>query len=428
MVYTKFFFPEQEKIVYVGAFIVDREQPIRTLIPAVAGSLGLDSSLTMWVYQESLNGMTKELDVDASFASGLAGGSGAVLVLQLPPTALSSAAVSEADVSPRTYRSVFPEDRPTTVPDFLAATSNMWDVELFNFDVLREEPLAVIRISSLLPCVKLKLMIAKLLSLSYSPESDSMVLHKTGDSSAMKTLQIDTVMYTNLRSILTPLRVLTRHRFHFQLIHSVSEEVLTKSSKYNIQWSQDGYTVASDFSMFGLKTATCRELFEALKIECSTPIRYLCVYNHAIFSMLDETQRFTNLSGALRVERIPDDQIDGGFTFLLPVAFGYVQQGVMYTKAKGNPFLLPILDGELFGETKQRIFRLVNWTETEGTLFKFKIDSTFGAQEDTLGDDVVLSEVGSERSTLFIIAKADTKPVPREWANPLSNQPVRIYN
>ena len=441
MVFVKFFFQDEEQIAFISSCKVELGDPVSSLIATTNRYLGLPEETRLLIFQESLNSVHKKVDGDATFKS-LGIRHGAVLILQLPPgepfPVEHSQYIRPKDASdgqreaingivPVTYRDVFPERHPQLVDDYLALTSNMKDVDVYDFDVRSDSPAAIVRVSSSLSFVEFKKMLSKLLHLDYSPDCDAMILYKCTDAATLQTSRIETALYQTLRLHLqTPPKTngLERHRFYFQMIRGTSEEAVANSAQFHVQFSEDGFVVAKDAKVLAFKTENCLGIFQKLGIDCDVQnLRFLRVRDHRIFGVLRPEEEFGNGFYSLRVDVVPMDQRDTtNIAFFLPVAYGYID-AFLTTRAKGDPFLFPVITGEQFSSTKERLAKSVN---LDGASFRFKRSGDIN--DSPLPDETVLSDVAGPSSTLFVLIGEDARPKPAEPPQKTAAPPVRIYN
>jgi hypothetical protein len=429
---VKFFHQTREALEFVAAFAVDRARPLAALARAAADARGLPADAELWLVHETPAGPARRLDAARS-ADEQAIGNGAVVVCQHPPgrdpgPAPPPRAPAAREVgAPVAYRDVFPDERPETVEEFLSAAANMSDVELFDIDRPSDAALAVVHVSASLSFVKLKRMIARLFALDYAPDRDAMLLFRVTNQKTRATTQMDTVMHATLRAYFSSAQQGKRHQFLFQVLEGVSEEVMAHSSRYTVHFARDGVHVEKDAKVLAPKKSTCREIFERLGVECdSAHLRYARVYDHKIDQTLDASGTLVNLLFALRVDVVPESQRNRAeYKYLLPVSFGFLQIGSFVTRAKGYPFFFPVLEGEPFKDTKQRLIAAIGWDSGDGVKYRF-LEGKFGADAE-IADDAVLAEIGGEQSQLFVISPEDAKQVHRKL-NALQNAPVRIYN
>jgi ubiquitin carboxyl-terminal hydrolase 7 len=433
VVWVKFFHQNEERIEYIASFATQRGAALAGLIPAIAAKLDLPVGTDLWLFHEAAAG---PLDLAQSpEAQGVDMGS--ILIAQHPPSRdpgppaaprISPSREPIDGLIPVEYRDVFPDERPTTVEAFLSASADMMLIDLFNMDESSGSPLALLHVSSSLEFTRLKRMIASLLHLDYTPERDAMVLYRVTDPKTRATSQLDTTSaHPTIARYAIPPRPLKRAQFLFEIIEGTNEELFANSSRYTVQFSRDGVHVDTDTKVLAPKVATCREIFEAMGIECDFGnLRYARVFNHKLDQIIPETAVLTNLHFSLRVDVIPEDQRnEADYKYLIAVAYGYMQTGSLVTKAKGYPFFFPVLDGELFSKTKERLIAAIGWESGEEVTYRF-IGDALGS-ETVIGDDIVLSEIGDKKSQLLVISKEDTKPIYRRL-KPLANEPVRIYN
>jgi ubiquitin carboxyl-terminal hydrolase 7 len=426
VIWVKFFYQKLEKIEYVGSFFLERDAPLANCVPLIATKLGLPPGTELWLFQESLNGPNRQLLLSET-AKELKIETGTVLIGQFPAGQDPNQAVGDRVIGPHEgveYRDVFPDEVATTVDDYLSASMNMSFVEIFNTNHVTDAPLAVLHVSASLSFERLKRLISVLLGLKYSPDRDAMLLQKVSDPATNQMSPMDTNIYPTLRTYMTLPRNMDRHRWFFQIVEGIGEEEMARSTRYTVQFSRDGFNVEVETKVFAPKKAPVLEIFKKTGIEVDfRKLRYSRVYNHMIDQVIDEESELANFTYVLRVDLVEGEPV---CEYLLPVSFGFMQQGALITKAKGNPFFWPVALGEEFGVTKIRILQAVGWSKMEGTVFRFRVDKL--GLDSEIADEVVLSEVGSNKSLLYIIAKEDTRPVAASYLTGRTNQPVRIYN
>jgi hypothetical protein len=271
-------------------------------------------------------------------------------------------------------------------------------------------------------------MIGRVLSLNYTPDRDAMALYRIIDSTNAVTTQIETESQSTLRHFLGLLpHTVKRQKVLFQIIEGTNEKIFANSTRYSIHFSRDGVHVEIDTKVLCLKKSSCLEIFLRLGIECDlSNLRYALTYNHRIDQLVSEAFQETTSYNILRVDIVPENQRhEGDYIYLLRVAFGYLGNGSNATMPKGYPFFFPVLEGEVFGDTKQRLMTAIGWESGEGVAYRFMLDKL--APESEIADDVVLSHLGTERSTLVVIGKDDSKPI-TPASKRASSQGVRIYN
>ena len=438
MVFLKFFFQEEQQITFLSSCKVSITEPLSSLIAPVNKYLGLPEGTNLLIFQEALNAVNKRLENDATFKS-LGIRHGAVLVLQLPvgekfvgqlPSDVQNREVKPVEpvdgIVPVAFQDVFPDHRLQLVDEYLAATANMKYVDVYNYDSPSDAPLAILHVSPSLAFSDVKRMIAKLLSLDYQPENDTLLLYKGTDPAVLPTSHMDTSIYRTLKSYLqAPLsQGLPRHRLYFQLAHGISEEATANSAQFEVEFSSDGFTVDVAKRVLADKKATCREIFDRLGVSTSDDLRFMQVFNHSISSIMEPDQVFGSPSYSLRVDVVPADQRDpGAYAFLLPVSYGYVDS-FLSTRAKGTPFLFTVIRDEPFSATRARLIEAASITDAT---FRLRKDARLPGQETPLQDDAVLSELVSTSSILFVLRKDDSRPPPSDKTH-TSAPAVKIYN
>jgi hypothetical protein len=139
-----------------------------------------------------------------------------------------------------------------------------------------------------------------------------------------------------------------------------------------------------------------------------------------------EDSELTSIYLTLRIEVVPENQRhEGDYKYLLPIAYGYWESGTSFPRTKGYPFFFPVLEGEVFSDTKQRLISVIGWESSEGVTYRFNLDRIASWSE--ISDDTILSEVGTDKSTLVVISKVDAKPA-SFVSGRSSDQAVHIYN
>ncbi|OHT00878.1 Clan CA, family C19, ubiquitin hydrolase-like cysteine peptidase [Tritrichomonas foetus] len=320
-----------------------------------------------------------------------------------------------------------------TVDQYINIFSNIINIDVYDLEHA-ESPLFHMRISSYLQFTSLKRVISKAANFDYNPEEDSIMLYKGTSPDKLPTNPMDTkknlcpkIYFQSQPNVLG----LKYHRLYFHLMKGINEETLENCTQYSIQFSADGYNVNFDTKVLSEKKSTCLQIFEKTEIYSSLErkdnIRFLQIYDHKISAILLPDNEFPSSFYTLRVDVVPDEHINlKEGEFLIHATHGYIDTSI-FTKTKGDPFLIKVIQGEKFAETKQRVLKNFK-KEGKEIQCRFLENEKIIANEKILDDDFVLSEVATSESLLFFIDKDDLKPVSTNIGSRTVDQPVRIYN
>jgi hypothetical protein len=450
MVYAKFFFPaEKAPLQYIGSFAVGPSDTFGLMCRIVCGRFGLPESTTLEIYHESHGRLTKYSLADSCASKFLAARS-LLLIFQFPARGRPWSGPINFEMEPSPEASADGGADESGVPrhevvienkrDAAAYLSNLvrLEVEVFHLEQ-PNKPLFILSMPQAFEFAALKPIIAQHAGVEYGP-NDAMTLAKAVPSSdgGLAYTVIDIKLYKIPQYILSASSAPDRWRMHklfFRVFHGIPERLIDTMSMARVQVSMDAKTIEFKVNVITPKSGACCDLVRAINDSHplgAGPFRALSIWEHEIQTVFLESDDYTlSLTQTyLRIEKIPRDQIDWKGP-VITAAYYCTTGGIgcdAGLQAIGQPFLLPVIKGELFNKTKERLLTLMELPKPEAiNEFEFRVGSKWNVKDRVrLADDDVLSDHITYYAKFFVVRTAAF--VPATPAKSRREPSIRIYN
>jgi hypothetical protein len=204
-----------------------------------------------------------------------------------------------------------------------------------------------------------------------------------------------------------------------------------------VQVSLDGgRTISFEESIPGPKKGSCMQVIQAMRQLHELPdgpFRVLTITTSEVTGLAMESGDY-EIKGIhppnLRIETIPLDQV-GHQGIWLPAGFykDLSDSTGWYSKVIGaEPFLLPVVDGEVFSATKERLKKLMVPARAEAIgEYSFRVGSKWDMNRQVVlkNDDVLSNHIGKNAQFFIIVGGAAPLRKPIKTRTETS---VRIYN
>ena len=242
---------------------------------------------------------------------------------------------------------------------------------MFDYNDESQTGLSIVRFPANLSWPALKQLISFSVNRNYDPYKDSMRIYKRDLSSGGPSKYPISMRYnSSIASSLAGSMPKRGDRLHlfFSIIHGIPEAMIESMTNYNIQYSEDGFSVSRSTRLLIMKNSTLKKIaFEMQNrgiLPQSDSIRALHVIDNRIVSFyqkVDDTIVPIKNISILRFENVPiehrnfDDSVD----LYVPVSQGYIDvYGSPHFVV--DPFLFICKVDDRIGQIRDD---LLNWAE-----------------------------------------------------------------
>ncbi|KAK8894640.1 hypothetical protein M9Y10_023077 [Tritrichomonas musculus] len=462
---------------YIGSRAVRKSLPVSELFPIVNAIVGLPTDTPLIVFQETIQHSAQLISEPQDT---LVIDAGSMLIFQISPgieiedpdpaqfdpladsnvplQSMSSSGFFDplwSNLPIVSYFSLHPDLAPTTTDQYMNHKLRTLESVMFDYDDKTVTGKAIVRFPSNLSWPALKRLISIAVKCDYDPEHDSMRIYKRdtmtgGPSKFPISMRFSHSIASSLVGS-TPKKGDRLHLF-YSIIHGIPESMLMNMANYNVQYSEDGFSVSVSARLLIMKNSTLRKVaFEMQNrgiLPQSDSIRVLQVFNKRIVRLFEKVddQVVTDYNSILRFENIPIEQrsFDEDVNVYCPVSQGYVDFSDK-PHFVGDPFLFMCNVGDTLGAIRRD---LIKWAEVPVEQVDFAVVMRLRQCSDQLfvvepiRDDAVVSDIIRKGDQIFIWQPKleDVKeeenarvtfvdhPPPRKKEAREREQPVKIFN
>ncbi|OHT04492.1 hypothetical protein TRFO_28001 [Tritrichomonas foetus] len=475
MIYIKFFFPDAPNdapLQYLFSTSVESSSQINSLFRMINEHLGFSSETELEGYLETLSTSVKKLSSESTFISNSIE-NGSILIFQvknddenlsflpqnfefvypsyqnqIQSNISKSSKQNESEKSITSLKILKPfdcggEKQKRTIENFCGVNKNIL-FEIYNY-LNPDIPLFMLQLPSSMSLNQAKKLIMNATQADYNSEKDIVLLFRKKKENIMK---IDDSTYSMIQYHFNDDPPAGKyHQLFYHILKGVPPIYTHDVVKYNLQFSSDAISIDFETSVCALKDSKCIDLINAMQ---NTPNfrkfirkyndfasiwenkkkRYLKIHKNMITQSFkeDDIVSYNLLGEFLRIEFIPDNQIDVEEQLLIPAFYAINDKSI---SAFGQPFIFDIKKEEKFQETKTRLKQFMNVHESDQlNTYKFYVNSSdklVNSELFELFDDSILDDVKQNNSQLIIVSSQRKGPKPSvKLHNP--RQEVKIYN
>jgi ubiquitin C-terminal hydrolase len=451
MIWAKFYFPGQAApLQYVGCLSVPPQATFATIARRVNEIIGFPDDTPLDVFSDTSWGLRRYALSDSprkSFVLALS----AVLVFQVTPTAPFPSTPLKIALEPpptpcASDRSAsddlevydVPLSRENNVETYLGNLSRL-EIEVWDMDK-PQNALFILAVPQTLPFTEIKRIIG-----SYIGYEDylKLTLLKAAPTpgGGLKFTVLDVALYSIPQYCLGQSQIpkeWKRHHLFFQ-VRALAIGSGEGGSMLRVQVSLDGgRTISFEENIPGPKKGSCRQVIQAMRQLHELPegpFRVLTINASEVTGLALESGEYEIgliHPPNLRIETIPPDQL-GHQGIWLPAGFytDVWDSASWHSKVAAigaEPFLLPVVEGEVFSRTKERLKGLMEPARAEAiSEYTFRVGSKWDMKRQFVlkDDDVLSNHIG--RNAQFLIIAPGTAPAKRA-IKIRTETSVRIYN
>lgn len=319
-------------------------------------------------------------------------------------------------------------DKKYPTIDLFYKTKKILDADLYAFED-KNVPICTLKFPSSLVYADICDLIANSTGIDFDPQNDCIALFRmiNGKLSLLNVTEDQTLFYYLNR---------TKNNIYFKLVNDAKLSDLKKMILVTVQYSKDAQSISNESELFIPKGLTCEEVFQLYKSERNIETseckhRFIGVSDCLIEKIYYPEKIFCG-DNKLRIEIIPSDQMHfPSSVTLLPCSFGSYEDEEL--KAINVPFVFPVIPGELFKESKERMINASGLTKEAIEQIKFiiTIKPSFRSGK-IIRDTDVLSTIINSHSILFLASEIPRVKSLSKSTNDTTyskrSQSVKIYN
>lgn len=471
---------------YIGARTVKREMFVSDLFPIVNERVGLPIDTPLTVFEETVQHTAQLLSNPSTTTTNEVG---RLLIFQVSPgieitgpdptlfdtfdgseiplQSISSSGFFDPQWSNLpivSYYLLHPDLAPTTIDQYMNHKLRTLESVMFDYDDETRTGISIVRFPANLSWPALKRLISIAVSRDYEPENDSMRIYKRNPSTGGPSkFPISMKFSHSIASSLIGSMPKRGDRLHlfFSIIHGIPESMLVNMANYDVQYSEDGFSVSRSARLLIEKNSSLRKVaFEMQNrgiLPVSDSIRVLQVVDRRIVQFFErpDDQIVNNSNTILRFENVPIEQrnFDDKVNVYVPVSHGYIDS---YDKPHFvvDPFLYMCSLDEKLIDIREPLLKWAEVPDSQSDVTvimklhcKDKNYNDEGFVVNTIKNDVVVSSIVNDGDQLFIwnpeLEKMKEEvyhvtfvdhPPPRKNENESGSkkreieQPVKIFN
>lgn len=453
LLYVKFYCPNaRQPIHYIGSFLVSKNSSFNNITQLITEKCKwISSNAALDYYLENISN-TNKINTDYSLSQTIACSCGSILIAQYKQDAIIPESVieyldgessqklkskdksnveeneNESEIPVVVYTDIFQDKKYPTI-DLYYKTKKIFEVDLYTLKD-QEKPICTLKFPSSLFYEEICDLIINATGVDFDSTKDSIALFKmvSNKPTSIDLSKGQTMSYT--------LATNKKNSIYFQILYNSGDIDNKSMNMVSIQFSMDAHTIAISGSVFVPKTFTCQEIFEEFKSNTKFdfgkgPFRFLSINDCKILKLITRDDLFVSILNQLRVETIPEDQIDlknGSFL----ISCSYANRST-FIKAVNVPFLFPVIEEEKIPETIERFANFIGVTKEAFAQYQLAIKNKDSLMERNIKDTDVLSLLATRESILYIIT-SETKPTSSPvrslsyGATSPKSQSVKIYN
>ncbi|OHT06318.1 Clan CA, family C19, ubiquitin hydrolase-like cysteine peptidase [Tritrichomonas foetus] len=351
VLFLKFFFTgcesskiNQTTIQYIGAKIVNDEDYVESVFCYVNKLVQLPESTPLLVFQETTLHTAQLIDDPQNTKVSEVG---TLLIFQISPGIESpepsfemippihtnkSGFFNPTNLKIVSYYDLNPDLAPATVDQYMDHKLRTLEAVMFDYNDA-QNAVAIIRFPSNLSWPALKRLISIAVHRDYDPETDSMRIYKRDTTTGGPSKYPISVRFApSMRVALSGSAPTKGERSHlyFNILQGIPESMLTSMANYNVQYSENAFTVSCAAKLLILKKSTLRQVAYEMQNRGMMPqsdsIRVLKIKGNRIITELDIDSVVTNYDATFRFEMIPIEQriFDENEHTMLAVSHGYI--------------------------------------------------------------------------------------------------------